>query len=238
MDNPPAWKSTEAAEIFNKIADTVIPRRRELISTVAAQAMRHCGENPKVLDLGCGNGDLTAEILRLKPGASVTMVDFNDEMLHCCGDRFSGKGQITIAQLDLNGGIPASIGSGFDAVVSACTVHVIRPDARLKLYSDICNVLKDNGPFVNGDRVRGESPEIESREFDAWIQFRVDRLKETKSVEKSFDEVKREQLAFDTKMGHKPCTVWEAERDLRTAGFRYVDVIWKYLNFAVIAGIK
>jgi tRNA (cmo5U34)-methyltransferase len=239
MDNPSAWKSNEAAEIFNKIADTVIPKRRELISTVAGLALKDSPEHPRILDLGCGSGELTAAILVIRPGASVTMLDFNDEMLRLCGDRFNGNNNIRTIQHDLNTGLPTSISSEpFDAVVSLCTIHVLKPDSRIKLYSDIRNALKENGRFVDGDRFSSGSNEYESPEFNGWIQYRVNRLKEEKSVDKSFDEIKREQMDFDKKMGHRPDTIAETERGLLAAGFHHINVTWKYLNFAVITGSK
>ena len=90
----------------------------------------------KILDLGCGDGTLAAEIQRV--GARVVGVDSSPEMIAAATAR----------------GVQASVMSGdaltftneFDAVFSNATLHWI-PNYRAVL-SGVCGALKEQGRFV------------------------------------------------------------------------------------------
>jgi len=78
----------------------------------------------KVLDLGCSDGSLAAEMGRF--GHSVTGVDIA---------KFDGVGTRVnhFVEADLNVGLPDAVGDGFDIVVAADVLeHLVRPDEMLK----------------------------------------------------------------------------------------------------------
>jgi hypothetical protein len=75
-------------------------------------------------------------------------------------------------------------------------------------------------------------------EFDNFVGHMTEQINEKLKIEKTFAEVKATQIDSDKRLGDKPGTIWQMERDLREAGFRNVDCIWKYQNLAVIAATK
>ena len=66
------------------------------MSTIAQLATMVCSEQPRILDLGCGYGDVTAEILKFRPHALAYMVDFSDEMMRIADERFKNYVNIKI----------------------------------------------------------------------------------------------------------------------------------------------
>jgi len=239
MDKKEGWGYKEAAEHYLRVVDVLVPRREEILSIISTLATTFTTEHPKVLDLGCGNGDITNEILKIKPNASVYMLDFSDEMIRLSKERFKDNSNIKIFKHDLNKGLFDMLaGEQFDVAVSCFSLHHIKFVNRVKLYSSIRNKLKEAGLFINGDRFKGESTSIEQWEFDNWIKFMEKQIKEKFGKNKSFSEVKHTQIESDKKLGDKPETIWHMEQDLREAGFEYVDCIWKYHIFAVIAATK
>ena len=70
------WNSKETVNHHVKFNDILIPGRRDTLSIVARLATTFVSDQPRILDIGCGYGDVTAEILELSPLASVCMVDF------------------------------------------------------------------------------------------------------------------------------------------------------------------
>lgn len=101
---------------------------RKLIAWVSEQPPK------RVLDLGCSNGRL-GELLRLS-GHTVVGVDF--EKINGVVDRLD---DFVVA--DLNQGIPAEVGSGFDVVLMADVLeHLIRPE---NLLSQVRDVLAPRG---------------------------------------------------------------------------------------------
>ena len=239
MEKNEGWAAKEVAEQYKKVADVVIPHRQEILTTVAGLATAFVTERPQVLDLGCGYGDVTAEVLKMKPEASVCLVDFSDEMIRLSRERFKDSSGTRIVKHDLNTGITdAAIGKRFDVVVSCFALHHIEFANRVKLYSEIRQALRPDGLFINGDRFKEDSPVIDEWVFNSWISYMVQQIKEKLGKETTLAEVKQRQNVSDKKLGDKPGTMWDMQHDLKQAGFRYVDCLWKYQTLAIIAAAK
>lgn len=239
MEKNEGWAAKEAAEQYIKVVNIAIPYRKEILSIIAGLATAFATERPKVLDLGCGYGDVTAEVLKMKPEASVCLVDFSDEMIRLSSERFKNNPKIRIIKHDLNNGITdTAVGKEFDVVVSCFALHHIELTYRVKLYSEIKKALKQDGLFINGDRFKEDSPIIDEWIFNNWISYMVQQIRKKLGKEKTLDEVRRTQNVSDRKLGDKPGTIWDMRRDLKKAGFRYVDCLWKYQTLAIIAAAK
>jgi tRNA (cmo5U34)-methyltransferase len=229
------WKSRDAARHHLRTADILIPGRRETLAIIARLATTFVSNQPRVLDIGCGYGDVTAEILELSPLASVCMVDFSEEMLRLAKERFGTNNKVNIFKHDLNKGIPDKLESyKFDAVVSCHALHHVEYENRVGLYTRIRQVLDEGGLFICGDRFTGESPIISRWEFDNWIIWMTEQIRIKLGIDKSINEVKKTQVEADEKLGDKPGTLWDTQRDLKQAGFQYVDCVWKSYNMGVV----
>ncbi|MBN2074641.1 MAG: class I SAM-dependent methyltransferase [Dehalococcoidales bacterium] len=229
------WQSANAARSYQSTADILIPGRRDILSLIARLVVDSSGDRPKVLDLGCGYGDVTAEILKLRPDATICMVDYSDEMIRMAEERFRDNNKIKVFKQDLNAGVPSSLrNEGFDAVVSCFALHHVDYENRIPLYTDIRVTLKSSGLFVNGDRFKGDSEIIDRWEFDNWISWMVERIRELLHKERTFDQVKNAQIELDLKLGDKPGTIMEMAHDMIESGFHHVDCVWKYQTLAVM----
>ena len=232
------WKSRDAASHHLETADIIIPGRRDTLSIIARLATEFVSDKPRILDIGCGYGDVTAEILELSPLASVCMVDFSEEMVRLAKERFVNNSEVRIIKHDLNNGVPDRLESSkFDAVVSCHALHHVEYENKVGLYTKIRQVLNEGGLFINGDRFTGESPNISSWEFDNWITWMTKQINNKLDRDKSFDEVKKTQMESDKKLGDKPGTLWEMQKDLKQAGFQYIDCVWKNYNLGVIVAV-
>ena len=239
MNESKGWQSKEAVEHYRRIAEVLIPGRKEILSLIASLAAVTTDNHPKILDLGCGYGEVTAQILANNPDAEIYMVDYSDEMINMAKDRFISNSNVKIIKHNLNLGVPPSAKSvQFNSVVSCFALHHVEFENRTNLYSSIEGVLKPGGLFVNGDRFKGDSPTIDRWEFDNWISWMVERIKQEAPVERPFDTVKKTQIESDKRLGDKPGTVLEMMNDLIQSGFQYVDCIWKHQNLGIIAASK
>jgi ubiquinone/menaquinone biosynthesis C-methylase UbiE len=239
MEKNKGWAAKEAAEQYIKVVDLAIPYRQEILSIIAGIATAFVAERPKILDLGCGYGDVTAEVLKMKPQASVCLVDFSDEMIRLSEERFNGNPRIRTIKHDLNTGIAnEAIGKEFDVVVSCFALHHTELTNRVKLYSEIRRALKPDGLFINGDRFKEEFPVINEYVFDNWLSYRVQQIREKLGKETTLAEVKKTQNVTDKELGDRPGTIWDMRRDLKKAGFRYVDCLWKYQTLAIIVAAR
>jgi tRNA (cmo5U34)-methyltransferase len=239
MEKKEGWMNPEAAENYARTVDTIVPQRKEILSIISRLAIESGSANLKIIDLGCGLGDVTAEIVKLKPDVNVLMLDFSDEMIRRSSERFRENKNITVVKHDLNQGISGITDDrGFDAVVSCFAIHHVEFENRIKLYSDIHAILKERGLFINGDLFKEDSPIIDQWEFDNNISAMLVVLKEKLGQEWTFDELKLNRLEHAQKMGDKPGTIWEMFHDMKAAGFGYVDCLWKSGNLAIMAASK
>ncbi|MFC1900806.1 class I SAM-dependent methyltransferase [Chloroflexota bacterium] len=238
MSRKEEWNSKEIVNHQIRIADVTIPGRGDTLSIVARLATEFVSGQPRVLDIGCGWGDVTAEILELRPLASVCMVDYSEEMLRLAEERFSSNNNVKIIKYNLNTGIPDGLGSSeFDAVVSCHSLHHIEHENKIRLYTQIRQVLDEGGLFINGDRFTGESPVISGWEFDNWITWMTEQIKSELEIDRTFDQVKARQIYFDRRLGDKPGTLRDTQRDLKQAGFQYIDCVWKSHNMGIVVAI-
>lgn len=239
MNEPEGWTSPKAAQRYTRVQSEMVPGRSEALSLIATLAAACPSPRPSFLDLGCGHGDVTAEILKAAPEASVAMVDFSGEMLRRAGERFANNDRVSILEQDLNSGLPTALAeSRFDAVVSCFALHHIGPENRVALYRQIRGVLRHDGLFINGDRFLGESPAMGAWEFDTWVDWMTARAKERFGISKTSAEIRQSQLEMDETLGDKPGSIWAMRDDLEKAGFTYVDCLYKNQITAVIVALN
>jgi tRNA (cmo5U34)-methyltransferase len=239
MTESNGWSSKDAVNRYQKVIDFIIPGRREILDTIAKLATDFKQTDLKVLDIGCGDGAVTAEIVKINSNSSICMVDNSLEMILASRERFQGNPRIRVVQFDLNNGLPPEIGDEkFDVVVSCFALHHVDLDRRVQLYKAIYQVLTKEAFFVNSDMFRGDSPQMNDWEFDNWVRWMVAKLKEHLGEEHTLDEIKQRQLASFQKMGDKPGTVWDMYHDLLSAGFANVDCMMKVQNLAIMVATK
>jgi ubiquinone/menaquinone biosynthesis C-methylase UbiE len=167
MEKKEGWLNPEAADNYARTVNLMVPQREEILSIISRLTIELGSANPKIIDLGCGFGDVTAEIVKLEPGVEVLMLDFSDEMVKRSIERFRDNKNITVMKSDLNQGILGITDEKeFDAVVSCFALHHVEFENRVKLYSDIHAVLREGGLFINGDIFKEDSPVIYEWEFN------------------------------------------------------------------------
>ena len=102
-------------------------------------------EKARVLDVGCGTGELLRRLRAKYPDALLAGLDPVAEMLHVAKDKLSGKEDMRIGYAD---SLPWSAGS-FDVVVSCNMFHYIsHPVAALR---EMARVLRPGGTLVLTD---------------------------------------------------------------------------------------
>lgn len=213
MTENKGWKSKEVVLHYQRTADITMPGRKDILSKIANLATTFVSHQPKILDLGCGSGDVTAEIIQLRPDTSVCMVDFSEKMVHQVRDRFQNEKNIEIITHDLNNGVPENLLSKeFDVLTSCFTIHHVEYENRVGLYTQIRHILCDGGLFINGDLFTGESPAISGWELDNLVTWITKQAKNELRIERTFNQVKQKQLEISEKQEDKPGTLWDMQK--------------------------
>ena len=164
----------------------------------------------RVLDLGCGDGRLTALVLDARPHVvEAVAVDSSPPMLARARGRFANEPRVEVRERALADPITAL--GAFDVVVSGFAIHHLRDERKLALLHEIAAHLAPGGVYVNLEVVASPTPELHA-------EFR-------RAIDREADDPEDRLVDVETQLG------W-----MRAAGLEHVDCMWKWRGFAVLAG--
>jgi tRNA (cmo5U34)-methyltransferase len=167
----------------------------------------------RVLDLGTGDGRLIALLRAGRPELKAVGLDFSEVMLGMARERFAGGEAVDILQHDLDDQLP-DLGR-FDAVVSSFAIHHLEDERKRSLYAEAFDVLEPGGVFLNFEHVASPTRRLHEAFFAA------------------IDEPLENEDPSDRTLDVETQLQW-----LREIGFDDVDCHWKWLEMALLAGVK
>ena len=167
----------------------------------------------RVLDLGAGDGRLLASLLAERTEMRGIGVDFSELMLAQARERFAADERIELIEHDLAEPLPPL--GRFDAVVSSFAIHHLEHERKRSLYGEVFELLEPGGVFANFEHVASATHRLHLAFFAA--------IDEPIENEDPSDRL----LDVETQLG------W-----LRELGFDDVDCYWKWLEMALLIGVK
>lgn len=120
-------------------------------------AKLHFKGNERFLDVGCGDGKLSAEIARNLPEGSVLGIDLSEEMITFARNHYPQEKFPNLAFMQINAS-ELTFDSEFDVVFSNAVLHWIKaPETALKSF---WKSLKPDGVFLAQFGGRGNAAEV------------------------------------------------------------------------------
>lgn len=222
-----------AADYFGGMLDTydclirrAVPRYDEMTDRL----MEYLPPAPmRILDLGCGTGNLTLRLCRQFPAASITVVDASPEMTDVTLRRAAAEGfgprvsALTDRFEDLS--IPRE---AFDLITSCMALHHVQDKARL--YAQIFAWLAPGGTLRFADQLRGMDDAVHSVHWEGWLRF----CREPGNC--TPEEI--ESLTQHSSSHDHYTPLAEHFGLLRDAGFRKMDCVWRNYMYAVLLADK
>jgi tRNA (cmo5U34)-methyltransferase len=203
------WTDAERVQGYLRRADE-FPHRAEGESVLFENVPR---DVRRVLDLGTGDGRLLAHLQADRPQMLAVGLDFSPVMLEGARERFAGDGRIELAEHDLDEPLPAL--GRFDAVVSSMAIHHLEHERKRALYAEVFDLLEPSGVFANFEHVASPTERLHAAFFAA-----IDEPLEN-------EDPSDRTLDVETQLG------W-----LREIGFDDADCYWKWLEMALLIGVK
>ena len=167
----------------------------------------------RVLDLGTGDGRLLAMLQAGRSEMHGVGLDFSEVMLAAARERFADQERVEIVRHDLSEPLP-ELGR-FDAVVSSFAIHHLEHKRKRSLYREVFDLLVSGGVFANFEHVASPTHRLHLAFFEA--------IGESIEDEDPSDQT----LDVHTQLE------W-----LRALGFDDVDCYWKWLEMALLIGVK
>lgn len=217
-------KFDSAASAYDKDRKAIIPHFDVYYGTLVQLADSKV-EYPRILDLGAGTGLLTQLLWEKHPNAQFQLVDMADEMLNIAKNRFSGHGNFEYINEDY---LKYDFDGLFDMIVSSLSIHHLNHSDIKSLYQKACDHLKPDGIFLNADEVIGPGSYSEQMYQKNWLEV----------INKAGLEEEDKKVILDRMKFDNPATLEDNLKWLEEAGFKNVDVYYKYYNFVVLYGKK
>ncbi len=114
-------------------------------------------ENPHILDLGCGPGDISIRVARRHPTCQITGIDASQPMIAYAEQAVQQAGFHDRVQFLCQRFQDVSLSSPADAMISNSLVHHV-PNP-LQFWYCLKTLLKPGAPILVMDLLRPESPE-------------------------------------------------------------------------------
>jgi len=182
-----------------------------------------------ILDLGCGAGNQTLNLLRVFPAANCTLLDLSPAMLERAHERVGAviPGRLELLEGDLRT-VPLPEGK-FDLAVAAAVLHHLRDDADWShAFAKIHSVLKPGGVLLVSDLIRHENPKIEA----------LFKVRQEAFLREALGDAEAERIMRSIAESDTPSPLEYQFALLRKTGFREVGLLHKNLVFGAYYAVK
>ena len=217
----------EEASEFDSIILMLVPHYTQMIETLVS-AIPFDNKDPiKIIDLGCGTGYVSMNIKERFPNSSLTCLDFAENMIVKAKIRLGKYKDVTFILKDIR---KFEFDKKYHAVVSSLALHHLETKKdKIKFYKKIFDALEPGGVFYNSDIILGSNQYLHQLYLSKWKEF-MERSLPGNEIEDTW-MVKHHKE-------DRPEILLDQLSWLEDIGFKEIDVLWKYYNFAVYGGTK
>jgi tRNA (cmo5U34)-methyltransferase len=214
------------AERYDVQIRRFIPHYDEMIATGVEVLAALAPADAHVLDLGGGTGALASAVLYGLPGAQITVLDVDPEMLAEARRRLADFGdRVSVQQASFLDPLPAA-----DAVVASLALHHVHDlETKTAVYRAIHEALSLGGVLLNLDAVVTEGARLNGLVFDRMAERMGDHGITDAEAREHFASWAEEDRYFslDAELGA-----------LREAGFEEVECFWRRGLSAVTCALR
>jgi tRNA (cmo5U34)-methyltransferase len=211
-------------ESYDSLIHRAVPRYDEMISRLLDYLP---ADAQRVLELGCGTGNLSLRLAESLPAAALTLVDGSAEMIALVQSRIDESGSRSGRRIayvesrfeDLD--FPAR---SFDLVVSSISLHHVEDKARL--YARIRSLMSIGGRFCFADQIRGEPESNHRLNWERWLDFCRER---GHCTPEEIDSLLQHAAAHD-----HYTTLTEHAALLANADFSEIDCVWRNWMWGIV----
>ncbi|MCB7480823.1 class I SAM-dependent methyltransferase [Christiangramia sediminis] len=183
--------------------------------------------NPgSVLDLGCGNGNISSQLVPYFPNATYTLVDASTEMINLCRHKFKDHNFIYhnnyFKDFSFNK-------DSYDLIVAGFSLHHLEDKEKQSIFKDIYSSLKQGGIFSYSDlmisKTNPEHPKI-LEEWHSFVNISFPDGEKWKWIMEHYD-------AFDKPTDYNIQIEW-----MKNAGFDDIQILYNQGYWIYLQAVK
>jgi trans-aconitate methyltransferase len=231
------WTEDDSTR-FRALGAVGVPRRHEMQETVVSLVPFDADERFRVVELGAGEGALSAAILDAHPGASLLALDGSASMRDAATTRLAPFGdRAQVRAFDLTSLDWWDQMRGADLIVSSMCVHYLNDAKKQYLYKAVADRVSARGALIIADRILPLHPESKRFAAAAWERSAREQADALHAPDAFARLADRGHFQFSDRGGQLSALfhhlVW-----LKHAGFGAVECFWMFAGHAVYGGFK
>ncbi|MFA4911072.1 MAG: class I SAM-dependent methyltransferase [Desulfobacteria bacterium] len=232
------WSAKDFAYEYLETADIRILERRRLLEVLKSFYRYFLGDKQQstVLDMGCGDGILIHELLKIDGSISATLIDGSEDMLNKARERLAGFKNIHFIKASFQELLYKDIPlPDFGFVVSSLAIHHLAMNEKKSIFNYIYSHLREGGYFVNTDVILSPTEALEKWYLELWKEWIIENQTVLK-LESKYEDI----ISKHTEKEHhsKLDILTDQLNGLKDVGFKDVDCFYKYGIFAMYGGRK
>lgn len=215
--------------VFDDMLARSIPQYTVMRQAVFDVGRRFVTGAGAVVDLGCSRGEALAPFVADGGAAGYVGVETSAPMLAAAQQRFaveSAAGRVTLLDMDLRLAYPT-----MPACVTLCvlTLQFTPIEYRPRLAQAMFDHTLPGGALLLVEKVLGATAALDGMLVDVYYAMK-------RANGYSDEEIDRKRLALEGRL--VPVTAAWNEQLLAAAGFRQVECIWRWMNFAAWVAVR
>lgn len=217
----------EVVSVFDDMLDRSVPFYREVLDLVTNLILKNTGDGGTITDLGCSTATTLLEIYRKSDKNLKLMgIDNSAAMIERAKRKIKAYGadvEVVIGDFMADELICSGV------IISNYTLQFIRPPKRTDLVKKIYGSLKKEGIFIFSEKIVYEDKVLNKQMIDIYYDFK-------KSQGYSDFEISQKREALENVL--IPYSEEENIIMAKEAGFKSVDTVFKWANFATFVAKK
>ncbi len=217
----------QVAAVFDDMIERSVPFYRQNMELMVQLLLRRIKEGTRVVDLGSSTGSLLIETARrCRVEAEFIGIDNAPAMVELAqkkAEAFDTKVKFQCEDI-----MKADFCNA-DIIIANYTLQFIRPPVRIDLVTKIASSLKEDGMFLCSEKILME---------DSWLNRQIIDIYHSYKREQGYSETEIMQKREALENVLVPYTLQENREMLLDGGFKRVDTLFQWANFATLAAFK
>ncbi len=232
------WAEKDYATDYLEKVNAIIPLRPRLLALLGSFYRYFLGNGQlrKIVELGCGDGAFTEELLKSEIPTRATLIDGSEEMLSQAKERLGAYKDVrfirsSFQELTGNNALPKDA----DLIFSVLAIHHLNAEEKQELFALIFSQLVPGGFFINIDDCIPPSPLLEGWYLDRW---KKEMTKKAAELEIDIDPQSFNDKHKDPEHHKTLEHLADLCKTLEVTGFTGVDCFFKDGIFTACVGQK
>jgi tRNA (cmo5U34)-methyltransferase len=235
---PPGWEESDSA-IYRSVASVAVPDREHQLATLLCLLPFDPDEGFTAIDLGCGEGALSAALLRCFTQASIVAVDGSPSMRLHATEKLAPFGRRAVVRsLDLHTGAWPVPVETTDCVLSSLVLHHLDGPAKQRFFDAARVRVSRRGALLIADLIQPQRSEARALFAQTWDRAARARSQALFGDDHAFEEFAAAEWNWFRwpDPTDVPSPLGDQLKWLRASGFESVDCFWMQAGHAIYGG--